>query len=128
MAQPEIPEGQQAQSSANPAEVLVHEIPETPEVSQEVKAETGVSEVPSQFTQVIQDDSGKQLTTSPATQTITITLPATEEQLLEWAKGPEENAITWLAKFWLRMMKKAIQLGWKVVSAPFTGGKSATSS
>jgi hypothetical protein len=48
------------------------------------------------------------------TNTISITIPATPEQLEDWAKGPTESALTWLAFYWIRMIKKAIMHGWRI--------------
>lgn len=75
----------------------------------------GVKSVPSQFTQTVTDDSGKQPTQSPATQTVTIQIPATQQQLTVMAKGPADDASTWFAKFWIRMRQKATKLGWKII-------------
>lgn len=49
-------------------------------------------------------------------QTITITIPASPEQLEDWSKGDPENSLTWFAFFWIRMIKKAFAHGWKVVT------------
>ncbi len=92
----------------------VKEIPETPEIT-EVLEKAGVKAQPSQITAQVKDTAGKPLMTSPATQTVTITIPATPTQLSDWAKGSPSASLTWFAAFWLRLIKKAIHFGWRVI-------------
>lgn len=47
---------------------------------------------------------------------ITITVPATPQQLEDWAKGPPDNALTWLSFYWIRMIKKALFHGYRVMT------------
>jgi hypothetical protein len=101
-------------------EQAVQERPQTMEIPPEVERATGVKPVQTQITAKVTDDAGKPMMQSPATQTITITLPASTEQLDIWAKGSPNEALTWLAGFWLRLVKKAMYFGWNVV----TGGRS----
>lgn len=96
-------------------ESVIKEIPETPEVPREIH-EVGVAPRPSQFTARVVDDTGAPLIQSPATQTITITLPATPQQLSDWSKGSPSLSLTWFASFWLRIIKKALYFGWGVVT------------
>jgi len=55
------------------------------------------------------------LMVSPATQTITVTIPAAPTQLADWSKGNSSNSLTWYAAFWLRLLRKALHFGWRVV-------------
>lgn len=99
-------------------EQIIQERPQTMEIPWEVERATGVQSVQTQITAKVTDDTGKPMMQSPATQTITVTLPASTEQLGVWAKGSPNEALTWLAGFWLRLVKKAIHFGWNIV----TGG------
>jgi hypothetical protein len=42
-----------------------------------------------------------------------------------WSKGPIENALTWFAVFWTRIIKKAIHFGWRMISGRRTKGDNA---
>lgn len=98
------------------SEGIVKEIPETPEVNPELM-EVGVTSVPSQVTaQVTDDKTGKPLMQSPSDQTVTVTLPANPTQLATWSKGDASNPLTWLSMFWLRVVKKALHFGWRVMT------------
>lgn len=87
------------------------ERPETPEpLPPEVQA------TPSRFTAQVTDDSGRQLIQTPATQVVTIQIPAAQAQLEDWSHGSPSNSLTWFATFWLRMIKKALRFGWRVIT------------
>lgn len=98
------------------AEGIVKEIPETPETTPSLQ-EAGVTSVPTQITaQVTDDRTGKPLMQSPATHVVTITIPASPAQLTDWSKGSPSDSLTWLATFWLRIIKKAFHFGWRVLA------------
>ena len=94
--------------------------PPDQEPSQEIVAveEKGVSQTPTQIAAQIAADQAQQqpqvATPAPA---ITITIPATTQQLDDWSKGSPDNALTWLAFYWIRMIKKALLHGWGVMSS-----------
>lgn len=67
------------------------------------------------FTQHVVGDNGQQLTQAIPSAIPTITIPATQEQLLEWSKGADDKAITWLSRYWIRLIKKAVHYGWNLV-------------
>ena len=71
--------------------------------------------VPTQFKKQVISDTGQPLIQSPATKVVTIQLPADSVQLTSLAKGSVGDAITWLAAFWLRMIKKALHFGWRIL-------------
>ncbi len=98
-----------------PQEGVVKEIPETPEVPSHLQ-EQGVTVRPTQITAQVHDDKGVPLIQTPATQTITITIPTTQQQLADWSKGSPSDSLTWLAMFWLRMLKKALHYGWRIIT------------
>jgi len=93
----------------------VTEIPDAPEIPSHIE-KAGVQNVPSQFTKQVTDDNGKPMTQSPSTQQVTISIPATAQQLDDWTKGSPTESITWLAVFWLRLIKKAMHFGWNILS------------
>ena len=103
------PEREQRPSVPKEIETRAEDIPE------EIEAHEGVKATRSQFTAKVIDDHGKPLTASPSTKMVTIVLPADDSQLTKWSKGSTDNAITWLGKFWLRMIKKAVHFSWKMV-------------
>ena len=96
---------------------LVKERPS--EVPLEVER-AGIKPTPAQFTAQVTDDKGQPLIKTPQTRVVTIQVPATQTQLDTWAKGPIENALTWFAVFWIRLIKKAFHFSWRLIS-----GKSA---
>lgn len=111
---PELGPSQRAQ------EGIIKEIPESPEPEPSLQ-EVGVASIPTQITaQVTDDKTGQPLMQSPATKTITITIPASPDQLTDWSKGSPSDSLTWLATFWLRIMKKAFHFGWTVLQGGAT--------
>ena len=105
-----------------PAIPLVKERPTDMEIPPELERGGMVQQIPSQFTAQVSDDSGKPLIQTPQTKTVTIQIPATQKQLEEWSKGDSENAVTWFAVFWIRLIKKGFYFGWRMIKK-ITGGK-----
>jgi len=87
---------------------------EFPEIPIEVENKSVITPKPTIFKAQVTDDKGKPLISTPAA-TTTITLPKEEAELVALAKGKPENAIVWFAAFWLRMFKKAIHFGWRIL-------------
>jgi hypothetical protein len=90
---------------------VVEEIPDNPQVPPEL--EQGISSVPSHHTNIPQvtDDPAGQITAFPPQQNPSgpsIVLPADPEELTKASQGGVEEASTWNAWYWLRMMKKAV--------------------
>lgn len=104
---------------------LVKERPTDMEIPPELERGGHAQQVPSQFTAQVSDDSGKPLIQTPQTQTVTIRVPATQKQLEDWAKGDIENAITWFAVFWIRLIKKGLHFGWRMIKK-ITGNQGGT--
>lgn len=65
-------------------------------------------------TQVNDDDDDNQIIKTPTRQ-VTVTLPAQQETIEHWAKGDTKQSSTWLGFFWVRIIKKALHFGWKLV-------------
>ncbi|HTK03679.1 MAG TPA: hypothetical protein VL401_02820 [Alphaproteobacteria bacterium] len=76
---------------------------------------SGMKVVQKNFTAQIQDDSGKPVIQTPPAQVITISPPSGQANLTTQAKGSISSSTTWLAAFWLRIIKKAIHFGWRIV-------------
>ena len=94
-------------------ELSVEEIPQTPEIPPEIER-AGVTTTQSQFTAQVSDDQGQPLIQNSQSN-VTITLPADHDRLTKLSKGSVSDAITWMSAYFLRMIKKAIHFGWKVV-------------
>ncbi len=91
----------------------INQVPSQPDVPQNI-SEQGVVVRQTEFREQVVNDDNKPLTSSPSTSTINIEIPAEREVLETLSKGHVENAVTWLANFWLRMIKKATRLGWGI--------------
>lgn len=94
---------------------VIKEVPETPEIPSQLEKQ-GVTVTPAQVAAKVSDDQGVPMIQTPAAQTITITIPTSQEQLADWSKGSPSDSLTWLAMFWLRMIKKAFRFGWRVIT------------
>ncbi|CAN5286913.1 hypothetical protein BH10PAT1_BH10PAT1_6340 [soil metagenome] len=78
--------------------------PDAPIVSESLQ-QAGISVTPTQVTQV-NDNQGKPMMTTPATVGAKIQIPSDRPTLLKKAQGSVNDAATWLANFWLRIIKK----------------------
>lgn len=114
----EIPQTPDIPSEPGASSVVAQEMAPRPESYLEKLERHGAQVRADDFTQQVYNDSGQPLITPTPTNVITITVPANQEQLLTWAKGDPANSITWLAKFWIRMIKKAVKYGWHLVMPP----------
>jgi len=102
---PEIINGQpQIQEINKEAEFVV---PET-------LLQSGVKVVQKTFKAQVSDNNGVSVIQTPPAQVITITPPADNTTLTTWSKGSISSSLTWLAAFWIKIVKKALHFGWKV--------------
>lgn len=60
-------------------------------------------------------DKGRHLIQTPATKQVAIKLPTGQATVSTWSKGKTTNSLTWLGVYWLRMIKKAMHFGWKII-------------
>jgi len=104
MATPEIPIG----------EPRVQERAEEFVVDETLK-NAGAQVVQKTFKAQVKDDKGQPLIQTPPTQVVNITPPAPQPTLTSWAKGQITLSLTWLGAFWLRILKKALHFGWRVI-------------
>lgn len=87
------------------------EFPETIQVSS-----SGAQVVQKNFKSQVSDDKGQPVIKTPPAQVITsISPPSDPQTLASQAKGSTTDSVTWLAAFWLRIIKKAIHFGWKII-------------
>ena len=87
--------------------------PEGMEVSSRI--EGVVTPTSTQVTSQVTDDTGSPLIQTPQAKVVTIQLPSDQDQLTTWSKGSSTNALTWFANFWLRIIKKALHFGWRII-------------
>jgi len=93
----------------------IEEVPE--EISPlTIERKEVVQPVLTQFKKRVKTDDGKSMIQTPSDKVISITIPGDQGQLTTLSKGSVSDSITWLAAYWLRMIKKAIHFGWKIFS------------
>ncbi len=75
------------------------------------------SSVPSRFKAKVTDDQGNKLIESVDDRKFTINIPQIgHNQMIKDIKdGDKEDAFVWSIAYWLRMFKKALFFGWKVI-------------
>lgn len=93
---------------------LVKERPEEIELPEEIERLEGVRATKVKLTAKVQDEKGRDLIRTSDAERI-VQLPSNESRLTSLSKGSLSDSITWFANFWLRMIKKAIHFGWKIV-------------
>lgn len=91
----------------------VKEHPEEIEVPKSLKGE--IEKVETVYTATVKDDKGKPITSGPATQDVTVQIPQDQAALTALSKGKVGDSITWFGMFWLRMIKKALHFGKRIV-------------
>ncbi len=75
-----------------------------------------VTPIPSQFKAQVTDDNGNPIISTPQTQKADIIIPELSKEVLEdRAKGNIEESSVWSAAYWIRIFKKAVYFGWKVL-------------
>ncbi len=76
-----------------------------------------VAPVPTQFKAQVTDDKGNKLITTPEEKKVDIIIPEVNKETLEVKikDGNVEDSSVWSAGYWLRIFKKAIYFGWKVL-------------
>lgn len=75
-----------------------------------------VTPVPSQFKAQVTDDKGNPIISTPQTEKADIVIPEIDKETLEVKiKGDTGESSVWSAGYWLRIFKKAIYFGWKVL-------------
>ena len=87
---------------------------EFPETIQQVAG--GIKVVPKTFTSQTNDDKGQPLIQTPPTQVVSVQPPYDQTALIAQAKGSVSSSLTWLSTFWIRVVKKAMHFGWKIIS------------
>lgn len=107
MATPEIPLAKdQIQEINKDAEFVVDEN----------LSKSGVKTVQKVFQAQVKDDSGQPVVQTPPTQVVSVQPPYDQVTLTTQAKGPVSSSLTWFSAFWVRVIKKAMHFGWKIIS------------
>jgi len=96
-------------------EPQVQEVKEAEFIVPETLNQSGIKVVQKNFTAQVKGDKGQPLIQTPPEQVITVQPPADAETLSAWSKGPTESSLTWLGKFWIRVIKRALYFGWRVI-------------
>lgn len=81
----------------------------------ETLSQSGIKVVQKQFKPQVSDGQGQPIVQTPPAQVITVTPPADDTTLTTWSKGDTSSALTWFAAFWIRIIKKALHFGWKMM-------------
>jgi hypothetical protein len=75
-----------------------------------------ITPVPTHFKAQVTDDKGNKLISTPDVKKADIIIPAVNKETLEVKiKGDTSESSVWSAGYWLRIFKKAIFYGWKVL-------------
>ncbi|MFZ3301657.1 MAG: hypothetical protein WA152_03030 [Microgenomates group bacterium] len=75
-----------------------------------------VTPIPSQFKAQVTDDNGNPIISTPQTEKADIIIPEISREVLDVkAKGDVGEASVWSAAYWIRIFKKALYFGWKVL-------------
>jgi len=106
-ATPEIPRPESEPQVQEHAE-------EFPETIQQIQ---GVKVVQKNFKAQVKDDKGAPIIQTPPAQVMTTVQPPSDQAtLVKQAKGDTSSSATWLAAFWIRVIRKALHFGWKIIS------------
>lgn len=92
------------------------ETPPSKEIPEEVERKEGTQAVKKITTPKGMHAGGPPPGAIKPQKTPVVTLPEDELTLEKWSKGSPDEAKTWFGRFWLRMILKAIQSGWKIIS------------
>lgn len=96
-------------------EAQIQEVKEVEFIVPETLQQSGVRVVQKNFTAQVKDDKGQPLIQTPPAQVITVTPPTDDTTLAAWSKGSITSSLSWLGMFWIRVIKKALHFGWRIV-------------
>jgi hypothetical protein len=96
-------------------EPQVQEVKEAEFIVPETLQQSGVKVVQKNFTAQVKGDKGQPLIQTPPAQVITISPPADDTTLSNWSKGSITSSLSWFGMFWIRVVKKALHFGWRIV-------------
>ena len=95
-------------------EMMIQEKPEE-FIVPETLGQSDLKVVQKNFTAQVHGDNGAPLIQTPPTQVISVSPPSSQPVLTQQSKGNTTSSLTWLAMFWLRIIKKATHFGWQIV-------------
>ena len=106
-----------AQTPERETPVIPEEVGKKPEQAESPAQieRVGAPVTPSPTTPQTADDTSAQDDQAQASQSVTVQIPTTQDQLEDWSHGAPSNALTWFATFWLRLIKKALHFGWRII-------------
>ena len=81
----------------------------------ETLKQAGAQIVQKTFKAQVRDDKGSPIIQTPPAQVITVSPPSDQVALTQQSKGDISLSLTWLATFWLRIIKKASHFGWRII-------------
>jgi hypothetical protein len=96
-------------------EAQIQEVKEAEFIVPETLQQSGVKVVQKNFTAQVKGDKGQPLIQTPPAQVITVTPPTDDTTLTGWSKGPISSSLSWLGMFWIRVIKKALHFGWRIM-------------
>jgi hypothetical protein len=96
-------------------EAQIQEVKEAEFIVPETLQQSGVRVVQKNFTAQVKNDKGQPLIQTPPAQVITVTPPTDDTTLTSWSKGSITSSLSWLGMFWIRVIKKALHFGWRIV-------------
>ncbi len=75
-----------------------------------------ITPVPVHFKAQVTDDNGNSVITTPETKKPDIIIPEVNKEVLEErSKGSSDESNVWSANYWIRIFKKAVFFGWKIL-------------
>jgi hypothetical protein len=92
------------------------EEPKAQEIPPEVERVPGITPPPAQpQPQATPQQPPAQPQDQTATPQVSVQVSNSDEELLKMSKGSTEESSTWLGTFLIRLVKKAIHFGWKII-------------
>ncbi len=88
------------------SEPVVREVPEAVDIPKVLETATGVQKIETAFTANVRDAGNQPIISTPATTNAKIQLPGDVPTLIAWSKGSITDAVTWLGKFFLRVIAR----------------------
>ena len=98
-----------------PEQPQIQEVKEAEFIVPETLNQSGGKVVQKNFTAQVKNDQGQPLIQTPPAQVITIQPPADDTTLTTWSKGSITSSLTWLGAYWIRVIKKALYFGWRIL-------------
>ena len=92
----------------------IKEIPDQPEIPPKLTQETGIKAVERAIGANVKDGRADVIQ-SPETRQFTLQIPDVREKMEKLSKQSVGDSSTWFGAYFVRMIKKALYFGWKIV-------------